>query len=318
MGTKSTVSRMKLLFAFGAIYILWGSTYLAIRLAIDSIPPFLMAGSRFLIAGPILYSFSSMQAASRPTFRQWRNAAGAAILLFVLGNGGVTWAEQTVPTGAAALVIATLPAWLLLMDWGWRKRSGPRLMEVAGIALGLGGVAVLTSPGGLNPLGGIALVVSAVAWAAGSLVNRYADLPASPVRMAGMQMMAGGVMMISIGVLIGEAGQFEPGAMSGLAVAAFVYLVAVALVALPAYNWLLAVTSPALVGTYAFVNPVVAVLLGWAVVGEEVTGRTGVAAVLVVVGVAVLVWPRKAVANQPIEPRVVIPNRDGRADAEEP
>lgn len=136
--------------------------------------------------------------------------------------------------------------------------------------------------------------------------------------MAGMQMMAGGVMMISIGVLIGEAGRFEPWAMSVLSVAAFVYLVAVALVALPAYNWLLAVTSPALVGTYAFVNPVVAVLLGWAVVGEEVTGRTGVAAVLVVVGVAVLVWPRKPVANQPIEPRVVIPNRDGRADAEEP
>ena len=175
---------------------------------------------------------------------------GAAILLFVLGNGGVTWAELTVPTGAAALIIATLPAWLLLMDWGYGGRTGPRLMELAGIALGLGGVAILTSPGGLNPLGGVALVVSAVAWAAGSLVNRYADLPASPVRMAGMQMTAGGVMVVSLGILMGEIGRFDPTAISVLSVAAFVYLVAVALVALPAYNWLLAVTSPALVGTY--------------------------------------------------------------------
>src|SRR5262245_37366008 len=120
MGTEpSRVSRSKLLLAFAAIYVLWGSTYLAIRLAIDTIPPFLMAGFRFLVAGAILYAFSSRSGAPRPTRQQWRNAAVASVPLFVIGNGGVTWAEQAVPSGIAALVIATLPAWLLLFDWGY-------------------------------------------------------------------------------------------------------------------------------------------------------------------------------------------------------
>ena len=292
-----TPSRTKLLLAFGAIYILWGSTYLAIRIAIETIPPFLMAGFRFLVAGAVLYAFGSRRGAPRPTPRHWRNAAIASVPLFVLGNGGVTWAEQTVPTGAASLVIATLPAWLLLLDWGYGGRKGPRAVEVFGIGLGLVGVAMLSAPGGINPLGAIALLVSAVAWAVGSLFNRYADLPASPVRTAAMQMLVGGAIMVAVGVILGEAGRFDPGAVSVRSTAALAYLIAVAFVALPAYNWLLTATSPALVGTYAFVNPVVAVLLGWALADEVLGARTGAAAVLVVLGVMLLVWPRKAVAG---------------------
>ena len=285
--------RAKLLLAFAAIYVLWGSSYLAIRVAIDSLPPFLMAGSRFLVAGAILYAFGARTDAARPTRRHWRNAAIASVPLFVIGNGGVTWAELTVPSGAAALVIATLPAWLLLLDWGYGGRKGPRAAELVGIGLGTAGVAVLSSPGGVNPVGVGVLLVAAVAWAVGSLFNRYADLPASPVRVAGMQMLVGGAVMVAVGFVIGEVGRLAPAAVTGPSVLAWLYLVAVAVVALPAYNWLLTATSPALVGTYAFVNPVVAVLLGWAALGEALTGRTAVAAGLVVLGVMILVWPRR-------------------------
>src|SRR5262245_46303634 len=158
-----THSKTKLLLAFAAIYILWGSTYLAMRLAIDTIPPFLMAGTRFLSAGSILYLFSERSGAARPTLRQWRNAAIASVALFVLGNGGVAWAPQVVPTGASALVIATLPAWLLLLDWGYGGRKSPRVVEMLGIGLGLAGIATLTAPGGINTLGAEVLLVAAVA-----------------------------------------------------------------------------------------------------------------------------------------------------------
>ena len=154
-------------------------------------------------------------------------------------------------------------------------------------------MAALSAPGGVDPVGAAVLLVAAVAWAVGSLFNRYADLPASPVLTAGMQMLVGGAVMVGLGLALGEAGRLDPGAVSWASVGAVAYLVAVAVVALPAYNWLLTATSPALVGTYAFVNPVVAVLLGWAVAGEALTGRTGVAAGLVVSGVMLLVWPRR-------------------------
>jgi drug/metabolite transporter (DMT)-like permease len=205
----------------------------------------------------------------------------------------VTWAEQAVSSGVAALIIATLPAWLLLLDWGYGGRRGPRAVEVAGIGLGLAGVAILSAPGGIDPLGAAVLLGAAVAWAIGSLFNRYADLPASPALTAAMQMLVGGAVMVAFGLALGEAGRLEPTSLSWLSIAAVAYLVAVAVVALPAYNWLLSVTSPALVGTYAFVNPVVAVLLGWAVVAEPVSERTGLAAGLVVIGVMLLVWPGK-------------------------
>jgi drug/metabolite transporter (DMT)-like permease len=214
------------------------------------------------------------------------------VLLFVCGNGGVTWAQLTIPTGAAALVIATLPGWLLVLDWGYGGRARPRAVEAAGLALGLAGVGTLSAPGGIHPVGIAVLAGAAATWAVGSLVNRYADLPPSPVRTAGMQMLVGGAIMVGVGLALGEAGRFDPGAVSAVSAGAVVYLIAVAVVALPAYNWLLAVTSPAAVGTYAFVNPVVAVLLGWAAAGEPMTDRTAAAAVLVVLGVMLLVWPR--------------------------
>lgn len=295
----SDVSRVRLLLAFGVIYVLWGSTYLAMRIAVVTLPPFTMAGVRFLIAGGALYLFSSRTEAARPTRKQWRNSFLASFPLFVVGNGGVAWAGQTVPSGLAALVVATLPAWLLLMDWGYGGRRGPRLVEVIGIALGLAGVFVLAAPGDAEHiplLEAAVLVISSIGWASGSLFTRYAEFPRSPIRTAGMQMLAGSVLMLLVGSLLGEWNHFAVAAVSWQSALALVYLVAVALVALPAYTWLLSVTSPALVGTYAFVNPVVAVLLGW-FAHETVSERTGIAVVLVVTGVAILTLMRARVTS---------------------
>jgi drug/metabolite transporter (DMT)-like permease len=297
-------SPVRLLLAFACIYVVWGSTYLAIRLAVDTLPPFLMAGVRFLIAGGFLYALGARQGLPRPTGRHWRNATIAGVPLFVVGNGGVAWAEQTVPSGLAALIVATLPAWLLLLDWAWGGRRGPGLVEVTGIGLGLGGVAVLAAPsgsGGVPLVGTAVLTAAAVAWAAGSLFSRAADLPASAVRTAGMQMLTGGACMLALGLALGEADRSEAAAVSWASALAFAYLVAAAAVAFPMYQWLLTACSPALVGTYAFVNPVVAVLLGWAVLGEPLSGRTWVAVILVVAGVALLTWPRQSRPHAPRE-----------------
>jgi drug/metabolite transporter (DMT)-like permease len=297
MGIEPPASRVKLLLAFACIYVVWGSTYLAIRVAVETLPPFLMAGTRFLIAGAFLYFWAAGRGSPRPTRRQWRNAVVAGIPLFVMGNGGVSWAEQTFPSGLAALVVATLPAWLLLFDWLIGGRRAPKPIEATGIGLGLAGVAVLaTPPEGGSPVGVAVLVGASIAWAGGSLFSRYADLPASPVRTSGMQMLAGGAVMVGLGPVLGETHRFSLAAVSADSVLAFAYLVAAAVVALPAYQWLLTVSSPALVGTYAFVNPVVAVALGWALAGEPLTGRTGLAVILVVAGVALLTWPRRPAA----------------------
>ena len=295
MGTvRPRVSRVKLVLAFACIYVLWGSTYLAIKVAVETLPPFLMAGVRFLLAGAFLYALGVRQGSPRPTGRQWRNALIAGVPLFVMGNGGVVYAEQTFPSGLAALVVATLPAWLLLFDWSIGGRLGPGLVEVVGIGLGLGGVVLLATPTDGGSLTGVAVLTGAsIAWAAGSLFSRYSDTPRSAARTSGMQMLAGGAVMVLIGLVAGELERFRLAAVSVESAVSFAYLVAVAVVALPAYTWLLTVSSPALVGTYAFVNPVVAVILGSAVAGEPLTGRTGLAVVLVVCGVAVLTWPRR-------------------------
>lgn len=304
MGSDPPPSRVKLLLAFSAIYFLWGSTYLAIKVAITTIPPFLMAGTRFLAAGAVVYLLGSRGEKRWPTARQWRNAAVSGVLMFVLGNGGVTWSEQTVSPGVAALVVATLPAWLLLLDWIYGGRKGPRLVETLGIVLGLGGVAAMSTLGAIDPFGVGALLVASVGWAIGSLVTRYADLPASPIRTAGMQMLIGGAVLVGLGLAVGEGGRLNPAAVTPESVGGWVYLAAVAVVALPAYNWLLSVTSPALVGTYAFVNPVVAVLLDWAVTQQPPAVQTAAAGGAVVLGVALLVWSRWR-ANSKSEPKPV-------------
>lgn len=302
--------RAAILAAYAALYVIWGSTYLGIRVGIATLPPFGMAATRFLLAGALLYGWARLRGAPRPTARQWGAAAVVGALLLLLGNGGVTWAEQRVPSGVAALLIATEPLWIVLL--GWRRPGGtrPSLATALGLALGIAGVVVLVGPGassagppsGHVDLRGAAVVLAgALSWAAGSLwatgPGGRARLPASAPLTTGMQMLTGGALLLGASAAAGEPAAFHPTAVSPASVAALGYLIVFgSIVAFSAYVWLLGVEPPARVATYAFVNPVVAVLLGWAVAGEALTGRVVVAAA-VIVGAVVLLTLRPAAAR---------------------
>jgi len=308
--------RAALLAAYAAVYVIWGSTYLAIRFGIATLPPFGMAAVRFLLAGALLYGWARLRGAPRPTGHEWGAAAVVGALLLLVGNGAVTWAEQRVPSGVAALLVATEPLWIVLLGW-WRPGgTRPTTGTALGLALGLGGVAVLVGPGvwsggagAIDLVGAAVVLVGALAWAAGSLWSSRATgrlrLPPSAPLATGMQMLVGGALLLGASVAAGEPAAFRPAAVSLASVAALGYLVVFgSLVAFSAYVWLLGVEPPARVATYAFVNPVVAVLLGWAVAGEALTGRI-LGAAVVIVGAVVLLTLRPTSKQQ-----------DGRAAAD--
>lgn len=288
-------STAKLLGAFAAVYVVWGSTYLAIRFAIETLPPLLMASVRFLVAGALLYGWARSRGAPRPTRSQWRAAAVVGGLLFVGGNGAVVVAEQWVPSGMVALVVASVPLWMVVVDWLWGSRTRPGLQVTLGLLAGFGGVAFLAgSPGagagGGHELAGIVLVtLGSLAWAAGSIYARHADLPPRPRLWVGMQMLAGGAFLLPVAVATGEVGRLDLGGVSLKSVLALAYLVVFgALLAFSAYIWLLGVSTPARVSTYAYVNPVVALFLGWALADEPLTFRSMVAAAIIVGSVVII------------------------------
>ena len=295
--------RTKLVLAFGALYTVWGSTYLAIRVAIETLPGFLMAGVRFLVAGAALYAYARLRGgARRPTGGEWRAAAVVGALLLLGGNGGVVWAEQRVATGLASLIVATVPLWMVLLAWALPGGRRPSLGVAAGLALGTAGLVVLVGPGALvgrgavDGLGALALLGSAFSWAAGSVYARRATLPASPLLATGMQMLAGGVLLVAAAAATGHA-TVDPGAVTLRSLLALLYLIVFgSFVGFTAYVWLLKVAPPARVSTYAYVNPIVAVLLGWAVLGEPLTARTAMAAAVIVAAVATITLSRPRAA----------------------
>jgi drug/metabolite transporter (DMT)-like permease len=283
--------------AFASLYVIWGSTYLAIRIAIETLPPFLMAGTRFLAAGAILYAVARSRGAPRPTRAHWRSAAIIGFLLLMWSNGSVVWAETRVPSGITSLLVTTVPLFMVLIHWMRRDGERPRLGVAAGIVLGLAGVAFLVEPGTggerLDPLGTLVLCIAPIAWAWGSIWSRHADLPESPILAIGMEMLAGGALLLVLGLLVGESAQVHVAAISARSVAAWAYLTVFgALVGFTAYLWLLQVSTPAKVSTYAFVNPVVAVFLGWAFAHETVTPRTLIAAAAIIGAVALITFTR--------------------------
>jgi drug/metabolite transporter (DMT)-like permease len=286
--TEARASRLLLLGAFGAIYVVWGSTYLAIRVGIETMPPFLMAGLRFLLAGVLLYVWAAPRCPTRPTWRQWRETALLGTLMMFGGNGIVTWAEQYVPSGIAAVLITTVPLWMVLLDPLLFRGPRPTRLVALGLFFGFAGVIVLIGPSGgsmqeLHVVGAISLVLASLSWALGSLRSRRADLPESPFLAAAMEMIGGGLVLLLVATFAGEWRQFDPAAVSLRSFVAFVYLVVFgSILALSAYLWLLRVTTAAAVATYAFVNPIVAVLLGWAVAGESFGPRSILAAGLIV------------------------------------
>jgi drug/metabolite transporter (DMT)-like permease len=276
------------------VYVLWGSTYLAMRLAIATVPPFLMAASRHFTAGALLYAFARLRGAPRPRLEHWRSAAIIGGLLLLVGNGGVVWAEQRVSSGMAALLICSEPMWIVLFAWLRRDGRRPRPQVVVGLLVGLAGLALLVRPGHdggttVDLLGVAAVLLASISWAAGSLYVQRATLPSSPLLSTAMQMLCGGGLLFLAGALTGEPAHFALSRVSASSALAVLYLIVFgSLIGYTAYTWLLRSASPVLVSTYAYVNPVVAVFLGWALVHEQVTGGTLLGAAVILIGVALI------------------------------
>ena len=299
MTNDKTPPLAAVLAAFAALYVIWGSTYLGIRFAIETMPPFTMAGVRFVAAGAILYAWSRARGAVPATRPQWRTAVVVGACLLLGGNGGVTWAEQFVPSGVAALIVASTPMWMVLLD-AVRLRAWPRPAVIAGLALGLVGIWLLVGPSDLgsdpvDPVGALAVGAAAFFWAVGSIYQRGAPKAEATLLNVGMQMLAGGALLLLAGVVLGE--RLVLADVSAKSAGALAYLVFVgAIVGYSAYVWLLKVSTPAKASTYAYVNPVVAVLLGWALADEPLGPRVLSASVAVVAAVALITTARAAKA----------------------
>ena len=275
--------------ALGTVYLVWGSTYLAIRVTDRALPPLLMSSVRFLVAGVALYAFAA-RGRARPTRREWVAASITGAALLLVGNGGVAWAETKLDSGFAALIVAIIPLYVALFDWAaFGRRLSP--VAIAGLVIGFAGVALLVRPGGGNNVAvALALVATTSAWAAGSLYARGAPLPSSPLLSAAMQMLAAALFLGIAGLAGGEANDVHASSFTLKPMLAFVYLVLVgSLIAFSAYAWLLKNVRISVVATYAFVNPVVAVALGTLFLGETVGWSTIVAGAGIVTAVVLIV-----------------------------
>ncbi len=311
MPTKRYVTGLPLWLALGTVYLVWGSTYLGIAVAIESIPPFVMLAIRFTIAGGLLIGWDALRAGpgfTWPTRREIRDSAVVGALLLGIGNGFVAFGEQTVASGIAAILVAMVPLWLAVFGWLYFRERLPRL-AVIGVVVGLLGVALLVWPAGaganaFDALGIAVLLVAPVGWAHGSLFAAHrARLPARPLAASGLQMLAGAIVLIVEGAVTGELGRLHPEAITFRSLLALAYLAAIgSMVAFTAYAWLLRNAPLSLVGTYAYVNPVVAVALGAAFLAEPISGRTLIAAIVIVTAVAMIVTSRsRATGGLPSE-----------------
>ena len=298
MLASRTSPRTQVILAFTIVYIIWGSTYLAIRFAVATMPPFLMAGVRFLIAGAILYFWMRLRGGERPTFVHWRSALIIGGLLLLGGNGIVSWAELQVPSGLAALLVAMVPLWMALLDWLRPGGVRPNALAIVGLVIGFAGVALLASQAessGSGPqlIGILALLVASICWAAGSLYARSAPFPKTQLLGTGMEMLAGGALLVILASATGEWGQVHLEAISLKSALALVFLIIFgSLVAFSAYVWLLHHVSAARVSTYAYVNPVVAVFLGWAFASEQITPITLISAAIIIAAVVLITVSR--------------------------
>jgi drug/metabolite transporter (DMT)-like permease len=305
MQASSHPRKWQVLLAFAIIYLVWGSTFFAIRVGVQEVPPFLLAGIRFLIAGVLLYAWMRVKGTASPTPREWGGATLLAVLIFVMDYGLVFWAERRVPSGIAAVMLAMIAVFMALSEILIMKTQ--RLTGRLAIALlvGIAGVAVLVSPSislgdaPIDKLGACALIVAAMSWALASALTRKVSLPEAKVMSSGAQMLAGGVLLTLTAAMLGEFRGFRVQAISGKAWLALAYLiVAGSIIAFTAYVWLLHHESPTKVGTYAYVNPIVAVLVGYFLGGEALGPRTILGTLLVLVSVVVITTTRKKTSSQ--------------------
>ena len=313
-----TRPRARLLVAFLLVYVLWGSTYLAIRIAIGSIPPLVMGSIPFLIAGTAMWGWARLTTGATASRAEWRGSLIIGVLLLFGGNGAVIWSEQRVPSGIAALLVAVVPLWMVLLDWLRPGGTRPRATVFVGLALGLVGLALLVGPGafsghgGVDPIGAGVLMLGSLSWAFGSLYSKKATRASSPILNAGIQMLGGGAALAVLSVASGELAQLHLGAITMRSALALGYLITFgSLVGYTAYLYLLAHTTPAKASTYAYVNPVVAVFLGWAIAGEPVTALTLLAAAVILASVALISLRGGAskAKSAPAEPPGAAPKR---------
>lgn len=295
--TRLRSSRVLIILAFAAVYLLWGSTYLGIRYAIETLPPFLMAGVRFSLAGAILFTWALLSGENvRSSLSQWPKAFLIGGLLLLGGNGGVTWAEKYIPSGFAALLVASEPLWVVVLNWGLSHKR-PNWKVLLGVFIGLVGVALLVGDGlkagitasSFSLMAAGVVLFAAFSWAAGSVYSSRYPIKAPTSMAAGMQMLAGGSLLLLLALVAGDFPRLNLASASWVSIGAFFYLLVFgSLVGFTAYSWLLRNVSPARAATYAYVNPVVAVLLGWLLAGEALTIRMLVAAAVIVSSVALI------------------------------
>lgn len=317
--TESTPpSRLLIVAAFAAIYIVWGSTYLAIRFAIETLPPFMMAGMRFLIAGTMMYAYLRGRGAQKPTASNWRSAGLVGCLMLLGGNGLVCWAEQYVASGLAALLIATVPLWMVTLDFVFYRGPRPTPAIALGLILGIVGIFMLIGPsdiGGkpIHTTGGIVLLLACVLWSVGSLHARRVDLPKSTTMSASLQMIVAGVVFFIVAAVAGEWRGFDFAEVTVKSWLSLLYLVVFgAILALTAYNFLLQNCSPKNVATYAYVNPVIAVILGAWLANETLSPRTLFAALIIIGSVVLITYsqrPRTKKRSTPIQSTKFAPER---------
>jgi len=309
-------TKAALITGFVTIYILWGSTYLGIRVAVETLPPFLMAGGRFLVAGGLIAAWIAFTRGFKTTRRQWFDNAIIGALLLLGGNGMVSWSEQKVPSGIATLIVSLGPLFIVLLDWAVHafsrdKAQGtrPQLATFLGVGLGIAGLLVLVGPqlgegaGHLDPWRVGGLVLACFSWSAGSLYTRYARTPAEPFTASAMQMLTGSIWLFLASLLLGEPMHFHLADVSARSLGAWCYLVvAGSLVGFTTFVWLMKHSTPARVSTYAYVNPIVAVFLGWLVLHEPVSPRIFVAAGIIIAGVAIITTTKNKPAVAAAEP----------------
>lgn len=294
--------RTKIWLSLLALYIVWGSTYLAIRFAVETIPPFLMAGIRFLVSGAILFAVRKAAGDPNPTARQWRSAAIIGLLLLLGGNGLVSWAEQHIASGIAALMVASIPLWMVLLDALRRGGTKPDARVLVGLLVGFGGIALLVSSAyGISPTDGLdfvglgALLLAALLWSIGSLYGRDAELPSSSLLGTAMEMLAGSAGLILVGTIAGEWARLRPAEVSLNSWAGLAYLIVFgSLVGFVSYSWLLRNAPISLVSTYAYVNPLVAIFVGAWLASELLTPGIVLSALIIIGSVVIVNMSRQS------------------------
>ena len=300
MGHENRKRLLQLILAFAAVYIIWGTTYLGIRVAVQTIPPFLMAGIRFTTAGLIIFIFLRLRGRPIPQRRHWLPAIIVGTLLLAGGSGMLSWAEKEVPSGIAALVVATVPLWFALFDWLFFHHQRPGKRVIAGLLIGFIGIILLIGPeqfigpARFSWLSLLLLILSPIIWSAGSLYSRQADLPPDTFMSTALQMLAAGVVMFGTGLLTGEVSQVDMATIAPASILSLLYLIFFgSIIAYSAYVWLIKNVQATKVATYAYVNPVIAVFLGWFILDEKITPLMIAAVVIILLAVILITGKSK-------------------------